>query len=199
MDSIPRENQYKHLLNDIYESDHHYYEIQKDAMIFTGDYDLLWSKLSEKNYIRSYSIEDYLNIKMFCNDQFLSANESFRLSCFNLEKNTKFVKEHFDELLTLINVDLFDYYKINGYNLLDYYLKKWIMNDKEFFIPYIDRFKKKYKYFNKRWLQNENVIKAIGVYSIIKRYLFFYNSGYKYTYIEGGRLMNNFFQYYCLI
>lgn len=198
VDSIPRKEQRDSILHCIYGLDYHYYQVQEDAMLLTENYDLLWEQLCNhtvlgENAHLAAGLESYINIKLFCKNDYLSAKELFGTQIFKLSnKNTKFAEEHFEELMAMIDLDLHDYYKTNGYNLIDYYLSKWFQNDKEFYINYIGDFKKKYRNYNSYWLQDGTIKRAIGDYKIETRDLFKWNSGYKYRFIRGGQLMSNF-------
>lgn len=103
-----------------------------DELIFSNHYDTLWNKIVSENTVEpSYkfsetlfcTIDNYLNIKLFCNNRFLSSKELFKLDCCILYRNTKILKEHYDEFLELVNEELKDFYDKNGCNLIDIYLK----------------------------------------------------------------------------
>ena len=200
VDLIPREEQYTHILGEVYGLDYVYYQIQYDAMIISCEFDRLWNELygylpTKQDYInrvykKHITIDEIINIKSKCFNNFITAKELYNIHGCGLKKTTKYIKEHYDEFLEIINQELWDYYKLNGQNLIDFYLEKWLSKDKDFFMKYVSEYRQIFKHYREEVLSDEYILTNICGYKIKNRDLLYYKSGFEYRYIETHKLFD---------
>lgn len=202
VDSIPRDEQYSHVLAKIYGLDYMYYQIQYDAMLLMGEYDQLWNKLynslpSKQDtfnhiYKSHITIDNIINIKSKCRNNFVNSIELYNIHGCSLKRTTKFIKSHYDNFMDITNQELWDFYKNNGCNSIDNYIEKWLSGDKTFWEKYISEYKKLFKHYNPEIISDEYICKNICGYTVESRDLFYYKSGFEYKSINIHPLFERF-------